>query len=93
MEILQRMTVVRLLSVVLAMSGFSVAQFSPSAAEKPTHAESVVPGLHDFDFLFGRWQVHHRKLKERLGAPQTSQASVVDNADLGGIAPEREGFV
>jgi hypothetical protein len=25
-----------------------------------------VPGLHDFDFLFGHWQVHHRKLKKRL---------------------------
>ncbi len=21
---------------------------------------------HDFDFLFGKWNVHHRKLKERL---------------------------
>jgi hypothetical protein len=23
-------------------------------------------GLHDFDFLIGRWQVHHRRLNERL---------------------------
>jgi hypothetical protein len=26
----------------------------------------VLPGLHEFDFLVGRWRVHHRKLKERL---------------------------
>src|SRR4030095_13861502 len=23
-------------------------------------------GVHDFDFLFGDWQVHHRRLKARL---------------------------
>jgi hypothetical protein len=23
-------------------------------------------GIHDFDFLIGRWHVHHRRLKERL---------------------------
>ncbi len=23
-------------------------------------------GIHDFDFFIGRWQVHHRRLKERL---------------------------
>src|SRR5258708_10104054 len=28
--------------------------------------ESAVPGLHDFDFLGGQWQAHHRKLKQRL---------------------------
>jgi hypothetical protein len=28
--------------------------------------ESAVPGLHDFDFLVGHWQAHHRKLKHRL---------------------------
>jgi hypothetical protein len=29
-------------------------------------SETAIPGLHDFDFLVGQWQVHHRRLKERL---------------------------
>src|SRR5919109_398314 len=53
------------LSLVLAGSGSSVAQ-SRDSGERAIHAEDAVPGLHDFDFLFGHWQVHHRKLKERL---------------------------
>ena len=28
--------------------------------------DSAVPALHDFDFLVGQWQAHHRKLKQRL---------------------------
>jgi hypothetical protein len=28
--------------------------------------ESAIAGLHDFDFLFGEWKVHHRRLKARL---------------------------
>src|ERR1700729_3885510 len=29
--------------------------------------ETAAPsGLHDFDFLYGQWRVHHRRLKERL---------------------------
>ena len=31
-----------------------------------SQTQSTVPGLHDFDFLIGHWQVHHRRLKERL---------------------------
>jgi hypothetical protein len=34
--------------------------------QEVSHADREPPGLHDFDFLFGRWQVHHRKLKHRL---------------------------
>jgi len=32
---------------------------------KPPQAASL-SGLHDFDFLVGSWQVHHRRLAERL---------------------------
>jgi hypothetical protein len=28
--------------------------------------DGAVSGLHDFDFLVGEWQAHHRKLKQRL---------------------------
>ena len=34
-----------------------------------------VPGLHDFDFLVGHWQVHHRRLKERLAEQPASGSS------------------
>jgi hypothetical protein len=50
------------LSVGVAASVISCAQ----AAEKVSQAENAVSGLHDFDFLVGHWQVHHRKLKKRL---------------------------
>jgi hypothetical protein len=32
--------------------------------EEPTLAPD--PGLHDFDFLMGRWSVKSRRLKQRL---------------------------
>ncbi len=28
--------------------------------------ENAASGVHDFDFFIGRWNVHHRRLKERL---------------------------
>jgi hypothetical protein len=31
-----------------------------------SQTQSTDAGLHDFDFLVGHWQVHHRRLKERL---------------------------
>jgi hypothetical protein len=43
-----------------------VAQALPASTEKAVQVENTAPGLHDFDFLVGHWQVHHRKLKKRL---------------------------
>jgi len=38
------------------------------AAAQPTGGQMPDrnPALHDFDFLVGEWQVHHRRLKDRL---------------------------
>jgi len=44
----------------------TVAQPLQRTGEKMTRSESESTGLHDFDFLVGHWQVHHRRLKERL---------------------------
>jgi hypothetical protein len=59
-------TIIALMSGGLAAAEISSAQPAPVPARKVSQEQDAAPGLHDFDFLFGHWQVHHRKLKKRL---------------------------
>ena len=61
-----QIAIVALLSIGLAAPGLLAAESAPASGEKTGAKTNEVPGLHDFDFLAGHWQVHHRKLKERL---------------------------
>ena len=57
---------IALLSLCLAAPGQLAAQSHSDSGPGMNQTESAVPGLHDFDFLVGHWQAHHRKLKQRL---------------------------
>src|SRR3954454_24250291 len=40
---------------------------APALAASPSKGEpAMTDHSHDFDFLIGKWRVHHRRLKERL---------------------------
>jgi hypothetical protein len=58
--------VLGLLTLSLAIPGLSTAQSNQDSGHGMSPMDSATPGVHDFDFLVGHWQVHHRKLKERL---------------------------
>lgn len=45
---------------------FSPVALATQDAPPPAGAKENLSGLHDFDFLIGKWNVHHRRLKERL---------------------------
>jgi quercetin dioxygenase-like cupin family protein len=53
--------------LVLAIKDKSKPLTLPAVADsQPAERAAGPSGLHDFDFLVGTWQVHHRRLKERL---------------------------
>ena len=56
-------------TLVAALSAAVLGPVAPAHAgqdnPKPLEAPNLT-GLHDFDFLVGQWQGHHRRLKERL---------------------------
>ncbi|HTS20393.1 MAG TPA: DUF1579 domain-containing protein [Casimicrobiaceae bacterium] len=54
------------LSFGLSMPGRPVAQLNQDEGGRMTQTQSAGSASHDFDFLIGRWRVHHRRLKERL---------------------------
>ena len=61
-----RSVIIALLSLCLAAPGPLAAQSHQDSGPGMNQTESAVPGLHDFDFLVGQWQAHHRKLKQQL---------------------------
>lgn len=55
-----------LLSTGLAILTMSGAQALGPSGAAMTQVNTDQSGVHDFDFFIGRWNVHHRRLKERL---------------------------
>jgi hypothetical protein len=67
MKIDYLLTLIAALALSVSARGLSAAQTSHVGGEMmQTQSTVSVSGLHDFDFLVGHWQVHHRRLKERL---------------------------
>jgi len=58
--------VIWLLTLSLAIPELSTGQSNQDSGRGLNQTISATSGVHDFDFLVGRWRVHHRKLKERL---------------------------
>jgi uncharacterized protein DUF1579 len=52
--------------LVFGVSLWAATQSFRDSGDKMTQIDSTVSGLHDFDFLVGRWHVHHRRLREML---------------------------
>ena len=53
------------IALIALLAGFFVCG-QISAAAPPRGETAVIDHAHDFDFLVGKWRVHHRRLKARL---------------------------
>jgi hypothetical protein len=65
MKLHHHIVVTGILSLGFTTEVQSTAQTELESEVKMNQSASASPGVHDFDFYFGRWQVHHRRLKER----------------------------
>jgi hypothetical protein len=54
------------LALSVSARGLTAGQTSQDPGGRVMQTQRTVSGLRDFDFLVGHWQVHHRRLKERL---------------------------
>ncbi len=63
MKIIRALVIVALFGLAESAIGNAAAQTAATPGDKTREAPKA---LHDFDFLVGHWQVHHRKLKVRL---------------------------
>ena len=57
-------------SIVATALTFATKAPSQTAKTEQSMPNLTYPELHDFDFLVGRWHVHHLRLKERLAGNQ-----------------------
>lgn len=57
---------------------------SPAAAEA-AHAEPNLSGVHDFDFQFGEWRVHHRHLNAKTGEWVESEGTCTTRKVMNGF--------
>jgi hypothetical protein len=71
---MKRFRVVFTVVVAVAILGMGFSAYASQDTPKSIQGVANLSGLHDFDFLVGNWQVHHRKLKERLANNHTWDA-------------------
>ena len=61
-----RLIIPALIGATLSIPAFPVATAPGATRVAIIETNKESPGVHDFDFFVGRWDVHHRRLKERL---------------------------
>ena len=65
MKLHHHIVVTGMLSLGFAAHVQSTAQTKLESEVRTNQAASTISGVPDFDFHFGRWQLHHRRLQER----------------------------
>ena len=77
---MKRFRVVFTVVLAVAVLGFGFSAHASQDTPKSAQGVANLSGLHDFDFLVGNWQVHHRKLKGRLTHSRHGMSSKAPSA-------------